>query len=359
MIRAALMLILLAIAFPAEANSTWSRLWLTPDQRAEKLLQQGDASAAAKEYRDPRRKAYAEMKAGDFKQAASDLGKLHDSDSDYNRGNALAKMGDLKGALDAYDAALKSDPKNHDAQHNRDLVEKAIKQQQNSQQKNGQSKNNQSGGKQGNKQGANSAGQGKQGNQSGNSANGANNSSGKQSQSAGKNSSPSGKSGGNTGSENSAAAQNTQQGSGKNQAQTPPQNNPGQPGSTSAAAQSREKQAGQSGRNGQASAVQQHAGTSDNSAGQTPEPAKGLSHDDAAQARQDAAAGLAANKDKQGTGGNESGGINAAPVDQTAPLSEQQLSKEQWLRSIPDDPGGLLRRKFMIEYMLRQQKAQP
>lgn len=360
MIRAALMLILLAIAFPAEANSTWSRLWLTPDQRAEKLLQQGDASAAAKEYKDPRRKAYAEMKAGDFKQAASDLGKLHDSDSDYNRGNALAKMGDLKGALDAYDAALKSDPNNHDAQHNRDLVEKAMKQQQqqNSQQKNGQSKNNQSGGKQGNKQGANSAGQGKQGNQSGNSANGANNSSGKQSQSAGKNSSPSGKSGGNGGAQNSAAAQNAQQGSGKNQAQTTPQNNPGQSGSASAAAQSQGKQAGQSGRNGQASAARQHAASSDNSAGQA--PAKGLSPDDAAQARQDAATSLAANKGKQGAGGNETANINAAPpVDQTAPLSEQQLSKEQWLRSIPDDPGGLLRRKFMIEYMLRQQKAQP
>jgi len=358
MIRAALMLILLAIAFPAEANSTWSRLWLTPDQRAEKLLQQGDASAAAKEYKDPRRKAYAEMKAGDFKQAASDLGKLHDSDSDYNRGNALAKMGDLKGALDAYDAALKSDPKNHDAQHNRDLVEKAMKQQQqqNSQQKNGQSKNNQSGGKQGNKQGANSAGQGKQGNQSGNSANGANNPSGKQSQSAGKNSSQSGKSGGNGGAENSAAAHSAQQGSGKNQAQTTPQNNPEQSGS--AAAQSQGKQAGQSGRNGRASAAQQHAASSDNSAGQTPAPAKGLSPDDAAQARQDAASSLAANKGKQGAGGNETANINAAPVDQTAPLSEQQLSKEQWLRSIPDDPGGLLRRKFMIEYMLRQQKAQ-
>ncbi|HUV99738.1 MAG TPA: tetratricopeptide repeat protein [Gallionella sp.] len=356
MIRAALMLVLLAIAFPAAANSTWSRLWLTPDQRAEKLLQQGDASAAAKEYQDPRRKAYAEMKAGNFKQAASDLGKLHDSDSEYNRGNALAKMGDLKGALDAYDAALKSEPKNHDAQHNRDLVEKAMKQQQ--QQKNGQSKNDKSGGKQGNKQGANSAGQGKQGNQSGNSANGANNPSGKQSQSAGKNSSQSGKSGGNAGAQNSAAAQNAQQGSGKNQAQTTPQNNPGQSGS--AAAQSQGKQAGQSGRNGQASAAQQHAASSDNSAGQTPAPApaKGLSPDDAAQARQDAAASLAANKGKQGAGGNETANINAAPVDQTAPLSEQQLSKEQWLRSIPDDPGGLLRRKFMIEYMLRQQKAQ-
>jgi len=358
MIRAALMLILLAIAFPAEANSTWSRLWLTPDQRAEKLLQQGDASAAAKEYQDPRRKAYAEMKAGDFKQAASDLGKLHDSDSDYNRGNALAKMGDLKGALDAYDAALKSDPKNHDAQHNRDLVEKAMKQQQ---QQNGQQNGKQNGkqqdNKSGGKQGSNSGGKGSQ---SGKNASGTNGKSGQQSPD--QNSSQSGKSGSNPAGGNSSAQQNAQSGADKNpgssgnRAQQNQQNNPGQPGS--AAAQSQGKQAGQSGRNGQASAAQQHAASSDNSAGQTPAPAKGLSPDDAAQARQDAAASLAANKGKQGAGGNETANINAAPVDQTAPLSEQQLSKEQWLRSIPDDPGGLLRRKFMIEYMLRQQKAQ-
>lgn len=41
-----------------------------------------------------------------------------------------------------------------------------------------------------------------------------------------------------------------------------------------------------------------------------------------------------------------------------APLSEQQLAQEQWLRRIPDDPGGLLRRKFMIEHMIRQQGGQ-
>lgn len=36
--------------------------------------------------------------------------------------------------------------------------------------------------------------------------------------------------------------------------------------------------------------------------------------------------------------------------------SEQALALDQWLRRIPDDPGGLLRRKFMIEHMLRQQE---
>jgi Ca-activated chloride channel family protein len=41
-----------------------------------------------------------------------------------------------------------------------------------------------------------------------------------------------------------------------------------------------------------------------------------------------------------------------------APPSEQAQSVDQWLRWIPDDPGGLLRRKFMIEHMLKQRGAQ-
>jgi Ca-activated chloride channel family protein len=30
--------------------------------------------------------------------------------------------------------------------------------------------------------------------------------------------------------------------------------------------------------------------------------------------------------------------------------SEEKLSSEQWLRQVPDDPGGLWRRKFQYQY---------
>jgi Ca-activated chloride channel homolog len=40
------------------------------------------------------------------------------------------------------------------------------------------------------------------------------------------------------------------------------------------------------------------------------------------------------------------------------PPSEQAQSLDQWLRWIPDDPGGLLRRKFMIEHMQNQRGSQ-
>jgi Ca-activated chloride channel homolog len=54
------------------------------------------------------------------------------------------------------------------------------------------------------------------------------------------------------------------------------------------------------------------------------------------------------------------GGVNTAnarPGD-VPPPSEQAQSLDQWLRWIPDDPGGLLRRKFMIEHMLNQRGEQ-
>ena len=34
--------------------------------------------------------------------------------------------------------------------------------------------------------------------------------------------------------------------------------------------------------------------------------------------------------------------------------SEKQRAKEQWLRLIPDDPGGLMRQKFMRDHLRRQ-----
>ncbi len=45
-------------------------------------------------------------------------------------------------------------------------------------------------------------------------------------------------------------------------------------------------------------------------------------------------------------------------------MSEQHADEaaepatEQWLRRIPDDPGGLLRRKFLYQYQQRERRAQ-
>ena len=47
----------------------------------------------------------------------------------------------------------------------------------------------------------------------------------------------------------------------------------------------------------------------------------------------------------------------SAPVELSAEEAEQQQAMEQLLRRVPDDPGGLLRRKFQLEYQRRQQRG--
>ncbi len=42
------------------------------------------------------------------------------------------------------------------------------------------------------------------------------------------------------------------------------------------------------------------------------------------------------------------------PLDDPALTAEEQQAMAQWLRRIPDDPGGLLRRKFQLEYSKRR-----
>ena len=311
--RSALAIALWVFSLNAQAGEGWTKLWRNADQRGEALLQQGDAKSAADVYADPHRKAYAKMQAGDYAGAAKDLVQLHDHDADYNRGNALAHAGDLQGALDAYNTALNSNPDNRDAQHNRELVEKAMKQQPPQQKKSGgnDSENDQKDDKQNKEKDSKEQEQKKQDEQGdGKNREGKDNKSKDEKQS--KSGQPDDKSGKGQDSSSSDKKQ------------------PGKPSD-------------QSTQDDQSNQGKQQLSTA---------------KDEAEQARRDAEASLAKpaadakdEKDKAAASGKESKSV-------MLPKTEQQIAKEQWLRNIPDDPGGLLRRKFMIEHMMRQQKAQ-
>jgi Ca-activated chloride channel family protein len=43
---------------------------------------------------------------------------------------------------------------------------------------------------------------------------------------------------------------------------------------------------------------------------------------------------------------------------ETTRQREQRLADEAWLRRVPDDPGGLLRERFLLEYQRRQEQGQ-
>lgn len=349
MMRILLILVLSSLMLQAEAGEFWNGLWRNADQRGEALLRQGDAQNAAKEYADPQRKAYAKFQAGDFQGAAKDLADVHDSEADYNRGNALAHAGDLQGAVDAYDAALKSNPDNQDAKHNRELVANALKQQ--PPQKSGDKK---SGDQKSGDQSQQDKKDGKQG-KDGSSGQDKQDSKDKQDGQSGKDQNGKGQNGqqGKSGQEDNksgkgqdADAQNKQDQSGKDGQKSPD-------GKT----QDGKNQNGKN-QNGKSQDGKQGDSKAEN-AKQAGSEQQAAAKDDAEKAKRDAEASLAMQKEdgKNGKAGGDElkagKALAAAP-----PKTEKQIAQEQWLRSIPEDPGGLLRRKFLIEHMMKQQKAQ-
>jgi len=115
---------------PTEA-SIWQDLWLTDDQQGYKALQQGDTEAAQGLFENPQWQASAAYKNQDYKTAVEQYSQGKSADDSYNLGNALARSGDLDGAIKAYDQALTIKPDMDDAIANRQLVEQLKQQQQN------------------------------------------------------------------------------------------------------------------------------------------------------------------------------------------------------------------------------------
>lgn len=110
--RAGLAVLVLAVALPwtpAHAADWWQR----PDQAAHERLEAGNAA-----YRE-----------GAFDTAAALYRSVDSADAHYNRGNALARQGQYREAIAAYDAALAREPGMPDAVANRRAVAAALKRQ--------------------------------------------------------------------------------------------------------------------------------------------------------------------------------------------------------------------------------------
>ena len=109
-------------------------LWLRPDQQGQRLLQAQRPAEAAQRFVDPQWQGKALYEAGDYSAAAERFATGDSAADHYNRGNALAKAGELEAALDAYEQALERQPELAAAQHNKALVEQALRQRENQQQ---------------------------------------------------------------------------------------------------------------------------------------------------------------------------------------------------------------------------------
>ena len=128
-ILVALFFIIAPLDNQAEAM-TWDDLWLTKDQQAERLLEEGAAVEAAELFEDPEWKAVSEYRAADYAASAALFAEQEDTRSLYNLGNAMARQGEFDSAIDAYEQVLEIEPDNEDAAYNRDLLKQIQEQQQ-------------------------------------------------------------------------------------------------------------------------------------------------------------------------------------------------------------------------------------
>jgi Ca-activated chloride channel family protein len=120
-------LLVLVVPSPRADAFEWQDLWRRADQRAYEALQQEQPARAAELFENPEWRSAAEYRAGAFEASAATLAAIDSAEAHYNRGNALAKAGELESAIGAYDRALELVPDHADARYNRDLVEQFLK----------------------------------------------------------------------------------------------------------------------------------------------------------------------------------------------------------------------------------------
>lgn len=297
-------------ASAAESEWGWNDLWLNNNQQGQQLLQQEKHSEAASRFEDPRWKAAAQYKAGQYQESAKTLENLNTAEDHYNRGNALTQAHQFEEAMEAYDQALKIDPDFEDAQYNKAIAEELKKQkeqqeqnQQNSDQQNSDQQNSENSDQQNQDQ---------------------------QSQ---------------DGEQQDSQQQNSQQESqdSQNQQSQDQQSQNGDSQDDLSEDKSHLEEADQQGEKNQ-NGQQQQKQAQQGSEGEQPED-----NDQEQQAAQ------AINPESEE---NDSGtDPQAAAVSQlSAEEQAQQQQLEQWLRKVPDDPSGLLRRKFEYESRLRQRE---
>ena len=120
--------LLFLLPFPKNSYALeWQDLWQTKDQQAQKAYQQKNYTQAANTFNNKQWQAASTYKAGDLDNALTQFQSLQNN---YNLGNTLAKKGQLKEALAAYEQAVKENPYDEDAKFNKDIVRKELEKQQ-------------------------------------------------------------------------------------------------------------------------------------------------------------------------------------------------------------------------------------
>ncbi|WP_259767113.1 tetratricopeptide repeat protein, partial [Pseudomonas protegens] len=85
--------------------------------QGQRRLQQQRPAEAARHFQDPQWQGVALYEAGNYNAAAERFAEGNDARAHYNRGNALARSGELEAAIDAYEQALERQPELQPALH--------------------------------------------------------------------------------------------------------------------------------------------------------------------------------------------------------------------------------------------------
>ncbi|MGH8122535.1 MAG: tetratricopeptide repeat protein, partial [Rudaea sp.] len=303
-------LVLLVHVDRAEA-SVWNDLWQRADQQAQAQLDAGKPKQAQALAADPDLRGAAAYRAGDYATAVENFDR-DNADAQYNRGNALAKQGQFKKALAAYAEALKRVPQMPDALANKQAVEDWLKKQQKD-----KSKQNSQGGSKDHK--------GNEQQQPGNdqAQDSAQNKDGKGDQ---------------QGKDDGDKQQSQQQGNDQ-QGQSP---------------QDGKQQPSDSGKDADKSSAGQNQSGDDKSAAKPPSAGSEAAKQAQQQFRQSMDQALGKNADRDGDPNKKPVPPVRLGAREGDKRSEQDEAVEQLLQRVPDDPGGLLRRKFQLEYQRRQ-----
>jgi Ca-activated chloride channel family protein len=351
---------------PVMASSSWDSLWQRPDQQADKALHQGAFKQAEKLAKDPLRLGSAAYKQGNYEKALKAFAKSDSADALYNKGNALARLNEFKRAIAAYDAALKKVPNLRDAQINKKRVQDLLKkQQQNNQKKNQQGKGNKKPKSGQSKPGQKQQGEQKKQGQKGQKQQSKGNSSqqqqksqpGEQPSAQKKSSEKSGKSGSNP-QQNKKGAQSSarlRQDKGKTE-----QHKQAQEPAKKKSRQNAEKHRNSKDRNQfskankalKKKAQQQNGLKKDNSKGAESRAAQKRP----LEKRQPADKKTPPDTSKKSRKTANNKPRTRAEIEADNLSKEEKIAAQKWLRAIPDDPGGLLRRKFKYQYQQRAQR---
>ena len=287
---------------PAEAFE-WQDLWLRQDQQAARKLNQGQAKEAAEQFSNPAWRGMALYQSGDYAEAAKAFADSKEPSANYNRGNALAKGGQLEQAAEAYREVLEQQPDHADAKANLALVEKLLQQQkpqQQNQQQSDSSKQEQSDNNQDQASQQEQQSQSQQGKE------------GKHKQ------------------DSKQQEKGQQDGKQDDHKESPQQESSGAEKQNQAQADEQPQDSQEAARKDVEQQVEQQQESSDQ---------KQL---------------MPEQSNKQPTAENSS---QAQPTEEKQ-LNEKEMAMEQWLRQIPEDPAGLLRRKFMLEHLKRKKSAE-